>query len=146
MARGFLRWSIAELADKAGVGISTVQRIEAEDGAPVIEGGLEWRANARDQTISAVYQALIQVGVTFLPDDGDGVGIRVKGKTRRIGPRLRSGQKTGPKASEMAGRAIDRVDDQRATAEDRARRKRRLLQGPKEFRDLRGDLPKPKKS
>jgi transcriptional regulator with XRE-family HTH domain len=85
MARAFLRWSIAELARKARVGISTVQRIEAEDGVPTIQGGLDWRASARDQTITAVYETLIREGVTFLPDDGNGVGIRVKGKTRRVG-------------------------------------------------------------
>jgi hypothetical protein len=28
--------------------------------------------------------------------------------------------------------------------EERSTRKRRLLKGPKEFRDIRGDLPKPK--
>jgi hypothetical protein len=46
------------------------------------------------------------------------------------------------KAAEMAGREIDRLGDQAATGEERAQRKRRLIKGPPEFRDVRGDLPK----
>jgi len=42
------------------------------------------------------------------------------------------------KATEMAAREIDRLlGDQPATGEERASRKRRLLSGPKEFRDMR---------
>ena len=42
------------------------------------------------------------------------------------------------KATELADREIDRVlGDQSTTGEERASRKRRLLSGPKEFRDLR---------
>jgi hypothetical protein len=42
------------------------------------------------------------------------------------------------KASDMAAQEIDRLSDPSATNEERQRRKRRLLQGPKEFRDIRG--------
>jgi hypothetical protein len=45
------------------------------------------------------------------------------------------------KAAEMAGEAIDRQADQSATAEERESRKRRLLKGPEEFRELRRDHP-----
>jgi hypothetical protein len=48
------------------------------------------------------------------------------------------------KAAKMAGREIDRLGDQAATSEERAKCKRRLIKGPREFRDLRGDLPKTK--
>jgi hypothetical protein len=41
------------------------------------------------------------------------------------------------KAAKMAGREIDRLGDQTATSEERARRKRRLIKGPREFRDIR---------
>jgi hypothetical protein len=41
------------------------------------------------------------------------------------------------KAAEMASREIDRLGDQTATREERARRKRRLIKGPREFRDIR---------
>jgi hypothetical protein len=46
------------------------------------------------------------------------------------------------KAREMAGKEIDRLSDLLATEEERQRRKRRLLKGPKEFRDVRGNRPK----
>jgi hypothetical protein len=48
------------------------------------------------------------------------------------------------KAAELAGRAIDSLGDQTATDEERAHRKRRLIKGPREFRDVRGDQPKKK--
>ena len=49
------------------------------------------------------------------------------------------------KAAEMAGQEIDRLGDRSATDEQRASRKRRLLQGPKEFRDIRDDQHKQKR-
>jgi hypothetical protein len=48
------------------------------------------------------------------------------------------------KAAELAGRAIDALGDQTATVEERAHRKRRLIKGPREFRDVRGGQPKEK--
>jgi hypothetical protein len=53
-----------------------------------------------------------------------------------IAPRQRS-KGSRRKATDMAGREIDRLGDQSATGEERASRKRRLLSGPKEFRDMR---------
>jgi hypothetical protein len=52
--------------------------------------------------------------------------------------------KKAAKALEMAGQEIDRLSDASATDEERQRRKRKLLKGPKEFRDVRGNRPKPK--
>ena len=43
------------------------------------------------------------------------------------------------KAAEMAGDAIDRRADRSATSEEQDSRKRQLLKGPEEFRDLRRD-------
>jgi hypothetical protein len=48
------------------------------------------------------------------------------------------------KARAMAGREIDRLADASISADERERRKRRLTKGPREFRDARRDLPKPK--
>jgi hypothetical protein len=42
------------------------------------------------------------------------------------------------KARELAGQELDRLSDPSANDEERQRRKRRLLKGPKEFRDIRG--------
>ena len=49
------------------------------------------------------------------------------------------------KARKMAGREIDLLGDKSATGEERASRKRRLIRGPGEFRNIRADLPKTKK-
>jgi predicted transcriptional regulator len=49
--------------------------------------------------------------------------------------------KAASKASAMAGREIDRIEDKSASGEERERRKRRLTKGPAEFREMRGDLP-----
>jgi transcriptional regulator with XRE-family HTH domain len=75
MARAFLEWSIADLAEKSGVGISTIQRIEGEDGFPAARGG----------NIDAVYKALSASGITFLPENDEGIGVRGKLKARRAG-------------------------------------------------------------
>ena len=53
---------------------------------------------------------------------------------RRTGVR----PKRAAKAQEMAAQEIDRLIDPSAPDEERQRRKRRLLKGPKEFRDVRG--------
>ena len=52
---------------------------------------------------------------------------------------------TRDKSADMAGRTIDSIDDQSAPAGDRAKRKRRLLKGPKEFRDIRNKQRKPRR-
>ena len=47
-----------------------------------------------------------------------------------------------PKALELAAKEIDKLLEPSIPEEKRHRRKRRLLKGPKEFRDIRGDLSK----
>jgi hypothetical protein len=50
-----------------------------------------------------------------------------------------------PKASDMAGDVLDQHADLSASSEEQESRKRRLLKGPKEFRDLRRDHPDQKR-
>jgi hypothetical protein len=52
--------------------------------------------------------------------------------------------KAASKASELAGEQIDKLADSSATNDERRSRKQRLLKGPGEFRDIRGDIAKPK--
>jgi hypothetical protein len=59
-------------------------------------------------------------------------------------PSKQTSPKAAAKASDMAGRRIDKIGDPSATAEERQDRKRSLIKGPREFRDMRGDQPKPK--
>lgn len=48
------------------------------------------------------------------------------------------------KASELAAREIEGLADKSQSPAEQQRRERRLIRGPKEFRDMRGDQPKPK--
>jgi hypothetical protein len=67
-ARAILRWKAIELAEKAAVGLSTVQRAEAVDGpAPMM------RAN-----MDVIRRALEAGGVEFIPEDGGGIGVRLR--------------------------------------------------------------------
>lgn len=64
------------------------------------------------------------------------LGLTVKAEGRRTS----DGQKL--RAREMAGKAIDEMTDATATSDDQATRKKRLLRGPEEFREVRVDRPK----
>jgi hypothetical protein len=59
-------------------------------------------------------------------------------------PMKRRNPKAASKALDMAAQQIDKLADAAAPPEERQKRKRRLLKGPGEFRELRADLPKPK--
>jgi hypothetical protein len=59
-------------------------------------------------------------------------------------PTKRRTPKAASKAIDLAGQQIDKLADPWATAEERQQRKRRLLKGPAEFRELRADLLKKK--
>ncbi len=62
MARGLLNWSASELASLAGLGVSTVKRIEKQDGV---------LAEAQVSTLEAVRQAFTGTGkVEFLDLNG----------------------------------------------------------------------------
>jgi len=65
-------------------------------------------------------------------------GLTVMQSMKRRSPRAAA------KASDMAGQQIDKMSDPSVTVEEQQKRKRRLLKGPGEFRDIRGDLAKGK--
>jgi hypothetical protein len=67
-ARAILRWRAVDLAERAGVNLSTVQRAEKADGpVPMIP------ANER-----AVRLALEAAGIEFIPENGGGAGVRLR--------------------------------------------------------------------
>lgn len=73
-ARGFLGWSIADLATQADVGISTVKRAEQHhDTEPVAGEGVEATRKYREwslaESLGKIAAALTSAGITFLPDD-----------------------------------------------------------------------------
>jgi hypothetical protein len=53
-------------------------------------------------------------------------------------------RKAVARATKLADKIIDRLGDKSAPREVQEERKRRLLKGPPEFREIRSDLPKPK--
>jgi hypothetical protein len=67
------------------------------------------------------------------------LGLKVKTPAR---PVTKPGRKL--RAQELATKAIKKMSDPSATPEERAQRRRRLTNGPAEFREDRGDLPKAK--
>jgi hypothetical protein len=84
----------------------------------------EWAARERDEpSLSEAIRRLVEIAL-------GSSGLRAKKHTA--------------KASDLAGAAIDRLADQSVSPEVRAKRKRRLLKGPSEFREMREDHPKRK--
>lgn len=71
------------------------------------------------------------------------LGLSVK-RVSAKGPAKQSGTSQKARAKEMAATAIDKLTDPGASSDDKAIRKRRLLQGPSVFRDARQDRPKQK--
>jgi Arc/MetJ-type ribon-helix-helix transcriptional regulator len=59
-------------------------------------------------------------------------------------PTKPTSRKAAAKASDMAAHQIDKLANPAMSEEERRARKRRLIKGPSEFRDMRGDQPKQK--
>lgn len=67
-ARAILRWRAADLAEAAGVNLSTIQRAEKADGpVPMMP------ANEK-----AVRRALEGGGIEFIPENGGAPGVRLR--------------------------------------------------------------------
>ena len=90
---------------------------------PVIRASIvSWAEKQPDMpTLSEAIRRLVELGLT----------VKSKGRQSNEGQKLR--------AREMAGNTIDDLTDITAHADDQARRKRRLLKGPEEFREVRID-------
>ena len=65
MARVALGWSTQELAQRAGVGVNTVNRFEAGN-------------DARYSSVEKMRKALEDAGIIFLEADGEGPGVRLR--------------------------------------------------------------------
>jgi len=66
-ARALIRWSAVDLADKSGIGVATIRRIELMDGLPA--------ANTR--TLSAIKSTLELSGIEFVGEPGKSPGVRL---------------------------------------------------------------------
>ena len=82
-----------------------------------------WIGQQREPDLSRpeAIRRLVELGLTLKP----------KARPRAEGQKLR--------AKEMAAKAIDKMADAGASADDQAGRKRSLIDGPEVFRDVRVD-------
>jgi transcriptional regulator with XRE-family HTH domain len=67
-ARAALGWSAQELADRAGVSMKTVMRLESAKGVPP----------SRSDTLNDIQLALQSGGIEFIGTPTDGPGIRIR--------------------------------------------------------------------
>ena len=65
-ARALLGWSRQQLSDACGVPVRTLDRLEAGQGAPI------------SRTVQAIRAALEAAGVIFVPENGEGPGVRLR--------------------------------------------------------------------
>ncbi len=66
-ARAALRWSVQQLAERAGVGTQTIKRFEVVEGIP----------QSRTQTLLDIKAALEAAGIEFIGTPEDRPGIRL---------------------------------------------------------------------
>jgi hypothetical protein len=111
---------------RPATGVTPMMGFRAE---PVIRASVvRWAENQPDKpSLSESIRRLVEIGLSV-------------GSGRR--PRVLSTSKQGAaRAAELATNAIDKRADAGASAEDRAVRKRRLVEGPSAFRSTRKDRP-----
>ena len=75
-ARALLGWSQTELAEKAGLSLPTVKRVETANGPRV-----------SDAARYALQRALESGGVEFIDENGGGPGLRLRKRQRLKKPR-----------------------------------------------------------
>jgi hypothetical protein len=90
---------------------------------------------------------LLDNGISNQPDDlSRPEAIRRIVDRALVSSEPRHEKRKAQKASELAGRVVEHIVNKSMPAEEQERRKRALIRGPREFRDIREDLPKPKKA
>lgn len=67
-ARALLGWSQGKLARVAGIGLTTLQRIEQNEG--IVKGNFS--------TILKIQKALQQAGIHFTDDEAGEIGVRLQ--------------------------------------------------------------------
>ena len=65
-ARALLRWSGKDLAEKTGLGFSTLMRLEVLDGVP----------SAQAKTLENIQKAFENAGIEFIGSPDEGAGVR----------------------------------------------------------------------
>ena len=65
-ARGLIDLTQKQLADAAGVGLSTIKAFEGGSTTPI------------ENNLKAIQAALVAAGVDFIPENGGGAGVRLR--------------------------------------------------------------------
>jgi hypothetical protein len=99
----------------------------------------EWRRHHDQLSRTEAIRRLVELGLRG--GSGPAPGIALVPLADH--PRARSGRRAS-EASDMAAKQIDKLADPLVPEEERRARKRRLIKGPREFREMRGDQPRPK--
>jgi transcriptional regulator with XRE-family HTH domain len=68
-ARALVQWKMPDLATSSGVSVSTINSFELERRQPI------------NANLAAIRAALEAAGVEFIPENGGGAGVRLKGKS-----------------------------------------------------------------
>lgn len=63
-----LKWSLAELSEKSGIGTTTLKRFEAADGVP----------NGHMSTFSKLIELFADAGIELIGTPDDQPGVRLK--------------------------------------------------------------------
>lgn len=71
-ARALLGWSQAILAQRSGVSEPTIARLEFEDG----------KLGGREGTAAKIRTAIEAAGVEFIEENGGGLGVRLRKRSR----------------------------------------------------------------
>ena len=67
-ARALLRWSSQDLADRSGVGVATIKRMEVMDGVPT----------GQVRTLATLKACLEEAGIEFIGTPEERPGVRLK--------------------------------------------------------------------
>ena len=73
-ARAALAWTAQELADRAGVSMKTIVRLETVDGVPP----------SRSETLNDIQMAFESAGIEFIGSPTDGPGIRIRRRSTTV--------------------------------------------------------------
>jgi predicted transcriptional regulator len=71
-----LRWEQKDLAAASGISLPSIRRLETQPG-PLA---------AQARTIEAIRQAFEKAGLTFIPENGGGAGLRWRDRQRKPQP------------------------------------------------------------
>ena len=73
MSRAALGWSIAKLSEKSSVSVSTIKRLESQEGF----------TNATEANLRLIRETLQAAGIEFIGDAGEGPGVRLWSKSNQ---------------------------------------------------------------